>query len=95
MDTVDTYFGAKVVDPYRWLENDTSRATADWVKAENKVTNAYLSKIPSAKNLLESLPPWQTMKNSVHHSKAREVLFLQEQRFAKSVGALHTRYAGE
>jgi prolyl oligopeptidase len=55
VDTVDTYFGTKVADPYRWLENDTSRATADWVKAENKVTNAYLSKIPFRKNLLEKL----------------------------------------
>jgi prolyl oligopeptidase len=96
VDTVDTYFGAKVADPYRWLENDTSRATADWVKAENKVTNAYLSKIPFRKNLLEKLTAMANYeKFSSPIQKAREVLFLQEQRFAKSVGALHTRYAGE
>lgn len=29
--TVDEYFGTKVEDPYRWLENDTSQATAQWV----------------------------------------------------------------
>ena len=40
--TVDEYFGVKVADPYRWLENDTSAQTAAWVEAENKVTNAYL-----------------------------------------------------
>ena len=44
--TVDEYFGTKVADPYRWLENDTSAQTAAWVEAENKVTNAYLQKIP-------------------------------------------------
>ena len=45
-DTVDDYFGVKVADPYRWLENDTSAETAAWVEAENKVTSAYLNKIP-------------------------------------------------
>jgi prolyl oligopeptidase len=46
VDTVDDYFGTKIADPYRWLENDTSKATAEWVKAENAVTFDYLSKIP-------------------------------------------------
>ena len=44
--TVDTYFDTKVADPYRWLEDETSAATAAWVEAENKVTHEYLSKIP-------------------------------------------------
>ncbi|HTJ49361.1 MAG TPA: prolyl oligopeptidase family serine peptidase [Cyclobacteriaceae bacterium] len=45
-DTVDTYFGESVADPYRWLENDTAKNTADWVKSQNDLTFAYLSKIP-------------------------------------------------
>ena len=53
--TVDEYFGVKVSDPYRWLENDTSAETAAWVEAENKVTNAYLKKIPFRKKLLNRL----------------------------------------
>lgn len=52
---VDDYFGVKVADPYRWLENDTSKATADWVTAENKVTNAYLAKIPQRAKILKRL----------------------------------------
>ena len=44
--TVDTYFGVQVADPYRPLENDSSKATAEWVAAENKVTQEYLSRIP-------------------------------------------------
>ena len=54
-DVVDTYFGTAVPDPYRWLENDTSEATAAWVAAENKVTDGYLSKIPFRSALLKRL----------------------------------------
>ncbi|MBR1469832.1 MAG: S9 family peptidase [Prevotella sp.] len=53
--TVDEYFGTKVSDPYRWLENDTSQQTAAWVEAENRVTNDYLAKIPFRGKLLKRL----------------------------------------
>ncbi len=43
---VDDYFGTKVADPYRWLENDTSAETADWVKRQNAVTQQYIAAIP-------------------------------------------------
>jgi prolyl oligopeptidase len=46
VDTVTTYFGTKVADPYRWLENDQAADTKAWVQAENKVTQDYLGKIP-------------------------------------------------
>jgi prolyl oligopeptidase len=46
IDHVDTYHGTKVADPYRWLEDDTSPDTAAWIEAQNKVTFAYLDKIP-------------------------------------------------
>ena len=55
VDTVDVYFGTELADPDRWLENDTSAATAAWVEAENKVTNEYLAQIPFRKQLLERL----------------------------------------
>ena len=55
VDTIDVYFGTEVPDPYRWLENDTSAATAAWVEAENKVTNAYLAQIPFREQLLKRL----------------------------------------
>ena len=42
----DNYFGIEVSDPYRWLENDTSIETKNWVTEQNKVTFAYLNEIP-------------------------------------------------
>ncbi len=41
----DNYFGTIVPDPYRWLENDTSAKTTEWVKAEREVTEGYLKQI--------------------------------------------------
>ncbi len=58
VNTVDTYFGTEVNDPYRWLEDDRSNETEAWVKAENEVTFNYLNKIPyreSIKKRLEEL----------------------------------------
>ena len=52
---VDDYFGTKVADPYRWLENDTCAETADWVKAQTEVTNDYLSHIPFRSALMDRL----------------------------------------
>lgn len=43
---VDNYFGTKVKDPYRWLENDSSPETKVWVESQNKVTFDFLGKIP-------------------------------------------------
>ena len=50
-DVYDEYFGTRVDDPYRWLEDDLSKETAEWVKAENEVTSAYLSNIPVREGL--------------------------------------------
>jgi prolyl oligopeptidase len=55
VDQVDDYFGVKVPDPYRWLEDDYSEETKRWVEAQNKVTFAYLEKIPFRKQLGERL----------------------------------------
>ena len=48
VDVAELQFGEKVADPYRWLENDvrTDSAVADWVKAQNGVTQNYLATLP-------------------------------------------------
>ncbi|MBC8112634.1 MAG: S9 family peptidase [Verrucomicrobia bacterium] len=51
----DDYFGTKVADPYRWLEDDNSAQTAAWVDAQNQVTFDYLSKIPFRQKIKDRL----------------------------------------
>lgn len=55
MNQEDNYFGTIVKDPYRWLENDNSDETKNWVKEENEVTENYLSKIPFRQKIKERL----------------------------------------
>ncbi len=46
VEQVDDYFGTAVRDPYRWLEDDNAADTRAWVEAQNRVTDAYLARIP-------------------------------------------------
>lgn len=55
IDHVDTYFGEKINDPYRWLEDDRSPETEMWVKKQNVVTNIYLNRIPYRNQLKERM----------------------------------------
>ena len=43
---VDDYFGRKVADPYRWMEELNAAEVAQWVKAENAVTEKFLATLP-------------------------------------------------
>ena len=53
-DVVDDYFGTKVADPYRWLE-DNSDATKAWIDEQNKLTFSYLDRIPYREKLMARL----------------------------------------
>jgi prolyl oligopeptidase len=55
VDTVTDYFGTRVADPYRWLEEIDGAAVADWVKAENAVTMPYLAALPGRDLLAQRL----------------------------------------
>ncbi len=54
-DHVDTYFGDKVADPYRWLEDVDSPETRQWIEAENKLTFSYLDSIPERESVRRRL----------------------------------------
>lgn len=51
----DTYFGTKIEDSYRWLEDDKSPETAAWVKSQNEITNAYFDKIAFRNEIKERM----------------------------------------
>ena len=52
---VDNYHGVEIADPYRWLEDDMSERTAEWVKAQNEVTFGYLNSLPQREAIRERL----------------------------------------
>ena len=52
---IDTLFGTEIIDNYRWLEDDRSKETESWVKAENEVSFNYLSQIPFREQLKRRL----------------------------------------
>ena len=75
-DTVDTYFGTKIPDPYRWLEDDRSEETGAWVKAQNKVTLDYLATIPFREKLKQRLTKiWNFAKVSAPFKKGKNYFF--------------------
>lgn len=52
---VEDYFGTKVEDPYRWLEDDNAADTKAWIAAQNQVTGAYLKAIPQREAIRKRL----------------------------------------
>ncbi len=54
-NVTDDYFGTKVVDPYRWLENTSDPEVVSWMKQQNDYTRAMLAKIPGRDALLERI----------------------------------------
>jgi len=74
--TSDVYFGTKVEDPYRWLEDDNSEKTKAWVKAQNEFTFAYLNKIPFKDKIKKRLEEvWNYEKISAPTKKGNYYYF--------------------
>ncbi len=70
-DVSDDYFGTKINDPYRWLEDDNSAETKAWVEEQNKLTYSYLDKIPYRDKIKKRLTEiWNYQKASAPFKKA-------------------------
>ncbi|HEY7352081.1 MAG TPA: prolyl oligopeptidase family serine peptidase [Terriglobales bacterium] len=54
-EVTDDYFGTKVTDPYRWLENTSDPEVVSWMKQQNDYTRDMLAKIPGRDQLLERI----------------------------------------
>ena len=66
----DDYFGTKVADPYRWMEDLNSPEVKQWVQEENKVTFGYLETIPqrqAIKRRLEEVWNYERYNAPVKH----------------------------
>ncbi|SUZ86019.1 uncharacterized protein METZ01_LOCUS38873 [marine metagenome] len=55
MVVIDSYFETDIQDPYRWLEDDLSEETMNWVSNQNKTTFNYLNSIPYKRNIKKRL----------------------------------------
>ncbi len=76
----DTYFGTEVADPYRWLEDDNSAETADWVKAQNKLTFSYLESIGQRDAIKERLTEiWDYEKISAPFKRGEKYYFYKNE----------------
>jgi prolyl oligopeptidase len=77
-DVVDTIFGVPVSDPYRWLEDDMSAETGDWVKRQNVVTFGYLETIPYREEIRTRLTAmWNFEKFSAPFKEGEYTYFLK------------------
>lgn len=73
---VDEFFGEKVADPYRWLEDDLAAETKHWVDTQNKVTFDYLNEIPLRENLKRQLTEiWNYEKISAPFKEGKFTYF--------------------
>jgi prolyl oligopeptidase len=73
---LDHYHGTPVADPYRWLENDTTRETAAWVRAQNQLTFSYLNQIPYRDQIRERLTQiWNYPKYGVPFKRGAHYYF--------------------
>ena len=65
-DVVDDYFGTKVADPYRWMEDLDSHELAEWVAAENKLTFNYLERLPLREHFRQRITElWNYPRTSI------------------------------
>jgi prolyl oligopeptidase len=72
----DNYFGQKVADPYRWLEDDRSAETANWVAKQNEYTEFYLNQIPYRNFIQQQLSTlWNYEKLSPPQKKGKYYLY--------------------
>ncbi len=75
VDTVDNYHGTKIPDPYRWLEDDRSEETKQWVAEQNKVTFGYLDKITYRAQWLKRLEEINNYPKYSSPSKKNEYFY--------------------
>src|SRR5687768_2808317 len=77
-DLVEEYHGTKIADPYRWLEDDKSEETKQWVTEENKVTFGYLDKIPYRADWLKRLEEINNYPKYSSPSKKHEYYYFSK-----------------
>ncbi|NYF50296.1 protease II [Edaphobacter lichenicola] len=84
VEQTDDYFGATVSDPYRWMEDVDSSELKTWVDAENEVTQAYLSQVPSRETMQRRLMELINFERYTAPASWDSLFLLAQQRVAES-----------
>lgn len=66
---VDDFFGVKVADPYRWLEDETLNETIEWTNAQNLKTQSYLRETKHYNDVKEKLVDFYNYPKYVNPQK--------------------------
>jgi prolyl oligopeptidase len=89
---VDTYFGTRVPDPYRWLETPSSPQTQAWVRAQNAFTSSYLAQFPLRDTLRARLTRlYDYARTSIPTELANGRLFYRRNSGLQNQSVLYTR----
>ncbi|WP_086969169.1 prolyl oligopeptidase family serine peptidase [Vibrio coralliirubri] len=91
----DDYFGQIIEDPYRWLEDDRSDETAQWVASQNEVTFDYLAQIPYRAELRERLAKAQDYKKSSQPFVRGEYTYFYKNDGLQNHSILYRQKAGQ
>ncbi len=89
VNVVDDYFGTKVPDPYRWMEDVNSPETKQWVKEENKLTEKYLSQIPFREKIRKKLTELFNYERYSAPSKQGEYYFFYKNNGLQNYSVLY------
>src|SRR6185436_16247028 len=77
-DVVDDYFGTKVADPYRWMEDLDSKAVADWIAAQNTLSFGYLEKLPMREHFKNRITKfWDYQKTGLQTVESGHLFYAQ------------------
>jgi prolyl oligopeptidase len=71
-EVIEDYFGTKVVDPYRWMEDLKSKETQDWMRGQADFAAAYMKKLPSRDEIFRELQDiWGSLFSGIDYSKLK------------------------
>jgi prolyl oligopeptidase len=89
---VDTYFGTKISDPYRWMEDPKDSELQAYLKAQSERTRAILDSIPGRKDLETRIGALiETITSSSEVARRRSLLFYEKLQPGSNLSKLYVR----
>lgn len=71
VDVIETHWGMKINDPYRWIEYIKNPEVIAWFKAQSDYTNAQLAKIPGQDKLFKEFKDLDGMRSVRYNPVAK------------------------